>query len=438
MARRPVRPDPFLARLQASGRTGVVSDALTGACEAAVAFRGASGSAWVFPGGELPSTLPADSVVLAVTVPGSGGSSAGLARRTRRAVQMLREAGCDRHFLHTGPHPSPGLGARLGAVLDELGAPLAVVATAQPAAGAITVGGYALLDGKPVSLEADGAEGHLPSLFAAGGLPTAHLGLRDVLGGAEPVAQAIATAWAAGRRVLVVDAAREADLSAIARAVVLTPYPILPVGGLGLARALQPHRTLEVSPPVAPGLRGTGSGRPVLTIVGSRHPAARAQVERLGLSAARVTLEAEALLLRGEPALEAAFDAARAWLVTGRDVVLLVASATDEGALAGLTRQLGTGGLSLARRQTEALAGIGARLVRSCELSGLLVVGEDTNAALAAQLGATALGVVAPRAPGAVEALAEPLGLRWVVKAGGTGDVDTLDVIASRLRLQDL
>jgi len=256
-----------------------------------------------------------------------------------------------------------------------------------------------------------------------------------VLQGAQAVAKALTEAWAAGRRVLVVDAAREQDLAAIARGIVITPYPILPVGSAGLARALQPHRMLELPPSLPRGL-GRGRGRPpVLTVAGGPHPRLRDQVARAARGAALVTLDVERLLLRGEAAAEEAFEAARVWLTAGRDVLLT--SPLDPKAwqqAADLARTLG-GGAGLGSLVVDVLGTLGARLALTCPLSGLLVAGRDLSGKLAAGFGGAPCRVVGPLGSGAVLLEVGDSRLRWAVKAGASGGPEALDALAAQLRL---
>ncbi|MEB3328658.1 MAG: four-carbon acid sugar kinase family protein, partial [Candidatus Sericytochromatia bacterium] len=216
-------------RLLAQGPTGVLAGDWPAAAEAAAAL--GDGDGWVVDG---PTAVPPGATLAVVTVP-TGVDPPAVARRTREAARTLQAHRCARHFLHCPPDGGTVLAAQLPAALAELALPLAVVTSAHPAAGVTCIGGYTLQEGRPTCLPHGGAplgRGHLPAVLGEG-RPAAHLGLDGVLEGPRVVAQAIAEAWGAGQRVLVVDAAREEDLAAIARAIVITPYPILPVGSTG-------------------------------------------------------------------------------------------------------------------------------------------------------------------------------------------------------------
>jgi uncharacterized protein YgbK (DUF1537 family) len=418
-------------RLLAQGPTGVVAADWPAAAEAAAAFGLGAGDGWVSDG---PASVPPGANLAIVAAHGVSDPVA-VARRTREAARALRAHGCARHFLHLGPDGGASLAAQLPVALTELALPLAVVTPAHPGAGVTCIGGYTLQDGRPTCLpQGEGARsrGHLPTTLGAA-LPTAHLGLDAVLDGTPVVAQAIAEAWGTGRRVLVLDAAREEDLAAIARAIVITPYPILPVGSAGLARALQPHRLLEVPPRDATALGG--ASLPVLTVAGGPHPRLRDQVARAARGAALVTLDAKGLLLRGPIAVDEAMEAARAWLKTGRDVLLTSPlDPTVWQQARDLARSLG-GGPGLAMLVAEALGSLGARLAQGCALSGLVIAGRDVAAHFARSFSASPARVVGPLGAGAVLLEVGEPRLRWVVKPGASGGPEALDALAARLRL---
>ncbi|MEB3329679.1 MAG: nucleotide-binding domain containing protein, partial [Candidatus Sericytochromatia bacterium] len=201
----------------------------------------------------------------------------------------------------------------------------------------------------------------------------------------------------------------------------------------GLARALQPHRLLEMPPQLSRATRG--ASLPVLTVAGGPHPRLREQVARAARGAALVTLDVEGLLLRGQAAADEAFELARAWLTTGRDVLLtspldpVVWQRARE-----LMRNLG-GAPEPSGLVAGALGSLAARLAQALSLAGLVVSGRDLAAHFARASAASPARVVASLGSGAVLLEGGEPRLRWVVKPGVSGGPEVLDLLAARLRL---
>jgi uncharacterized protein YgbK (DUF1537 family) len=132
------------------------------------------------------------------------------------------------------------------AVLDHFDSDIAVVAPAFPSTGRVTVGGYHLVDGEPVSSVDDYQEyesppslSHLPTLLAKTGYPVEHVSIDVVTDGVDAIATKFDTAKTDQSTTLVVcDAVSETHLTAIATAaeqVGATAY----VGSAGLAEHIE-------------------------------------------------------------------------------------------------------------------------------------------------------------------------------------------------------
>src|SRR6266849_5669283 len=105
----------------------------------------------------------------------------------------------------------------------------------------------------------------------AGGAPVVPLGLDDVRAGAEKVAHLLEHHRGA---LVAADAETDADLATLAEAALLAPGTLI-AGSAGLGRALS--RALGCGAPAV----ALPPGRARLVVVGSRHPASRAQLDAL-------------------------------------------------------------------------------------------------------------------------------------------------------------
>lgn len=365
--------------------------------------------------------------------------------RVDRAARLLERAGCTRYYRKIDSTLRGNVAAETQQALRTLELELAIVAPAFPQAGRITVGGYQLVDGVPVEVSPYGKDpitpvehSHLPTLLAEhfGVEAVAHVELKDVMRGAEAVLGAIVHAVATRKRCLVVDAARYEDLQALARAMALTPFRLLPVGSAGLARAMQPHHLLDGRP--APSRELVGQAAPVLVAAGSANPVTRAQVDAIKGSARLVELDARAVLLNEDEAVERAVGLARQALLARQDVVLATA-ATEEALRRSqrLARDLAIGSVQVGAKLVDALGRAVARLAAEAPLSGIVLAGGDTAVAACRALGngrAPALKVVSELMPAIPLCRVEGSGPRVVTKSGGFGPPDTLVELARRLK----
>lgn len=298
--------------------------------------------------------------------------------------------------------------AELRAALAASGRSRAIVAPAFPASGRTTRAGTQLVHGEPVERTAFAddpgspvRESHLPSLLAAGGLgPVSVVDSRGL-------EQAGDAPW------VVVDAAADADLERIVRAVP-DAASVLWAGSAGLAQAL--GRVYPGPREHAPATRP--AARRVLVVVGSANAAAREQLERLAAGpepVALVELDPAAL---GAEQLAVALDGLGAALDSGRVAVLALTAGPGDG-----------------QRITEALAEVVGHLSDAARVDGLALTGGATAIAVARRLGARGLVIEDELEPGVpIGRLLGPAPHPVVTKAGGFGTPDALLLGCQALR----
>jgi uncharacterized protein YgbK (DUF1537 family) len=270
------------------------------------------------------------------------------------------------------------------------GRPRALVAPAFPAAGRTTVGGRQLVHGAPV----DETE------FA-----------RDAL---NPVSSSLVAdhfAPLGGSAFRVCDAAEDSDLDTLVSRTGLEA-DLVWIGSPGLAAALA-----RAIPAAEPSSARWPSVRRVLVVVGSRHPANRAQIEGLRAAGA-VVLPAPASL----SSLQISADVVVAAFAQA-DVVCLPAPIKDVEAIgqssAELARWLG----DVVRRSASAFEGV-------------VATGGDTARRITDALGAQSMdlaGEVEPGVPLGWLQTSGP-GFAFATKAGGFGDEKTLVCCVEALR----
>jgi D-threonate/D-erythronate kinase len=357
----------------------ILADDLTGACDTGCLFAGKG----CVPVALWPALPPGAPVQVVDTE-----TRTATAATARQRVRTAAIAGPARgHFKKIDSTLRGRVGAEIEALMDATGAPSALVTPAFPAERRAVVDRVLLVDGRPVGRTPVAADPEFPSLPAGGSSsvvdllrpqlerPLAWIPLAEVRAGTARLAARIRRL--AGM-VVIADAETDGDLEALVDAAFdVEPSPLL-VGSAGIARALARRHGLLVEHVALPA-RGRW-----LVVVGSLHPASRAQ-------AARARAAGLAVVASGE---QRAHD--------------------RDGA---------------ARRLAE-------EAVRRVERDGVDVVavtGGETALALCRALGADTIELVGPPMPGlALGRLDSRLGRRlWLLtKAGGFGRPDLFASLA--------
>jgi uncharacterized protein YgbK (DUF1537 family) len=382
----------------------VLADDLSGALEVAVPFAR----------GERSVMLPLETRVsrpragrLVVMNTETRNSSASEARTVvRDALARAREAGARVVFKKIDSTLRGPVHAELAAVLDASPHALLVVCPTNVRAGRTVRGGVLHIHGVPVAETAFRDDPRWPirgsevakSCDPGGIFTSATLSLETCRAGADAVVSAWIRLRKEGVQVVYCDAETEADLGAIAGGLVALDRACVPIGAGGLARALCASRGDDVA---REWIRPTTGG--TLFVVGSRHPASRAQLERLGAESGVEVRTFDACDVEEERARVVAGDLAR-------------------GGVAALRFGEGHGA------DPAMLARLGELVRRVHGFDVLFATGGETASMLCRALGIDALDVLGELDPGVVLARASggPDGSTVVVKPGGFGDADCL------------
>lgn len=385
----------------------IVADDLTGSGDTAVQFVRAGWSTHLSIGGAdeaLSGPATAGVEVLAVTTNSRALPAADAARVIQQNVQQLRAAGVSRLYKKVDSTLRGAFKAEIDAARDAWGPDtVAVICPAFPATGRTVEQGILYVNGKPVT-ETSAAtdpvtpvtESHIPTL----------LGCAHVAAQAGDTPDTLAARIRQAGNTVVVDAATDADLERLARAIGLLGEHALPVGAGGLAV------------PLARVWAGADQTAPVVVVVTSQHSAARAQAAALQASGADTWTPSLAQL---------ADDAAwQAWSLpllqhhaqapADAGTVLLLA---PEGQLDGLDSE----------KVAERLGSLAAQLITTSRAAGVVATGGDGARSVLVALAARGIALV-DEVMGGV-----PLGtltggmaagLPVVTKAGGFGTEDVL------------
>lgn len=410
----------------------VIADDFTGACDTALQFVRSGLRAGVWK--SLPDLAgdAKDISVLVIDAETRVEPAQAAAERVADLFRQARRAGPRLIYKKIDSTLRGNVGPELRAALAALGSPLCLFAPAFPAEGRITVGGYHLVGGIPLSrseVSHDPASpvrrSFLPGLLNE--LDPSALGLVDletVASGVEAVSRTMDHLQSEGRSVLVFDATSDDDLRVIADAAAqrmddpmrLSPPPLL-CGSAGLAGHLPEAFGLRGAAPIPQPKPGAG---PVLVVAGSPASATRAQVAHLcDRLAARLHTEPFGALQKSDDAFAEKVAAALLPHFKGDcDAVVLTVDAVPDV-------------VSLAEGEAvlSALGRIVHRILGRTPVSGLILTGGWTAVHIVGELGAWGAEVCAEVETGV------PLcrlgggpfdGLGVVTKAGGFGDAEAL------------
>lgn len=422
-------------------RVAVVADDLTGAGDTVAVFAAAGWPAYLLLQDDADLGLSADGPVAVGRTLDSRMLGAGpAAASTAAGIVACREAGIERVYLKVDSTMRGSVRAQIRGALTAWRAEhpdaIAVVCPAYPGMGRTVAGGRLLVDGIPLPDAPAGSDPLSPMRTAV---------LTEIVPGSVPIpvgvsARALAGAIAAaGSDTVVVDAAREADLAALAAALDALGPRALPVGSAGLARHLA-RRWLPgyavprvggsgeaFAPAAAEPVDGALLPAKVLVAVSSRNRVSLAQLENL-LSARAGSASAHVVphdLVRD-------LDALRGWGAErlAGDPAPIVTVRTDG------ERRARTGCAEAAYEIADALAAAVVGASAGGAFTGLVLVGGDGAGAILRDLGATALRITGSAVEGVAAGVVvggAAAGRRALTKAGGFGDDETLTVVVAGL-----
>jgi uncharacterized protein YgbK (DUF1537 family) len=385
----------------------IVADDLTGSGDTAVQFVRAGWSTHLSIGGAdeaLSGPATAGVEVLAVTTNSRALDAADAAQVIRQNVRQLRAAGVSRLYKKVDSTLRGAFKAEIDAAREAWGADtVAVICPAFPATGRTVAQGILYVNGKPVT-ETSAAtdpvtpvtESHIPTLLGC-----AHVAAQD-----GDTAETLAARIVQAGNTVVVDAATDADLERLARAIGLLGERALPVGAGGLAV------------PLARVWAGADQTAPVVVVVTSQHSAARAQAAALQASGADTWTPTLAQL-----ADDAAWQAwsqpllqKHAQAPTEAGTVLLLA---PEGQLDGLDSET----------VADRLGSLAAQLIATSRAAGVVATGGDGARSVLVALNASGIALVDEVMGGVPLGTltgGTAAGLPVVTKAGGFGTEDVL------------
>lgn len=415
----------------------IIADDLTGANDTGVQFaRQGMQTEVLLDGAAIDANTQAAILVVDTN---SRSIAADTARAKVQKVAQEAHAAGFRHFYKKVDSTLRGnVGAEIKAILDLNLHDFALVMPAFPKNGRTTVGGYYLLNGAPISTteiardpKTPVHETLLPRLLAQQtGLSVGHIGFAELAQGKEAVIQAMQKHLADGTRIISADAWLDDHFALAAEAALTLTSKILWVGSAALADCLPQlfHWTQKEHK----------NTQPVLVIAGSVSSVTRKQVEQL-LTIGYELIELEvAPYLPWKPGithplvpqLKDALAAGKKLVLTSGYQAEVVEQTKLTGANVGLTP------VQVSEHVAQMLGVIGAELLLTQEVAGVVLTGGDTAVAVCKELGVIGIRVleeITPAIPLGEMTIKNGKTLQVVTKAGAFGAPTALVTAVQRL-----
>ncbi len=417
-------------------QTGVIADDFTGACDVGIQFKKfgletvVSASADAFKG-------ISDFEVIVVDTESRNDPADIAYNKARNVARALKKMGIRVVYKKIDSTLRGNVGTELDAIMDELNLKAAIIAPAFPAANRTTVDGRQLVNGIPIDKTEFAydpinpvKESHIPTLIQRQTQRmVGTLNLSKVREGIESLRHEIQSLVKSGHEILVADAETQNNLKTIAKAAL--DSEVLPCGSAGLAEGVSYWLTWSTSK-----VR-------LLVVSGSVNTVTLDQI-----SAAEKTLNVQVLepdlsgvLMGGErrnAEAERLIKEARKDVARRRDIIIRLAESKDKAfKIQQFGRELGLDYLETVEKTLSFLGETSRKIIDSCKIAGLILVGGDTAISVINAMGAHGIRIEEEVLPGI------PLGrilggsfngLLTITKAGGFGREDALIEAMKKLK----
>lgn len=323
------------------------------------------------------------------------------------------------------------IGQELDAVMDGLGAKIAIVAPAFPANGRITVGGYQLVNYVPLS-ETEFAEdltnflkeSHIPTLLKSQSKRNVgHISLSKVLKGVKILKSEIESQMLNGNEIVVIDAITQDHLKKIAEVSAILRVTKVICGSAGLAEEVPQALNLTIK-------------KPVVVISGSLSNVTKRQIlkAKRDLNAHVIRFDPSKILNLGkakEKEKERVIGDVIKNIDEGNDVIISTTTSKMHNikTTIGKWEEIGNKFSDIGEIISLTLGEITEKILSYRKISGLILTGGSTATAVCRAIGAKGLMIedeVLPGIPLSKIIGGRHDGLHVITKAGGFGDENAM------------
>jgi uncharacterized protein YgbK (DUF1537 family) len=353
--------------------------------------------------------------------------------KVKRTARALKKLGVKIIYKKVDSTLRGNIGAEIEAVMDALETRLSVVAPAFPSNSRVTVGGYQLVNSKPIT-QTDFAydpinpveESHVPTLIQTQTKrKVGYVTLSTVRAGLQSLKDEILMQQRMGKEIIVADAETQDDLKLIGDATV--NLDALPCGSAGLADGIA--RALRLP------------SRSMLVISGSVNNVTMQQISKARKVLNAHVIELDTLnLIKGEKRkeLRKVIDKAIIAANEGKDVIIKSAKSREHATKTlRYGKKMGLTEIEISEKIFSCLGEICEAIVKKGKIGGIALFGGSTAIKIIKRFGALGTkieGEVSPGVPFCRIVGGKYNNLQVVTKAGGFGDEDIVTKIANCIK----
>ena len=336
------------------------------------------------------------------------------------------------------------IGAELEEMMNFLKKDICVLTPTFPSHQRITVGGYLIVNGRPLLglskyYNGDLKEGDasfIPSLLRQQtNLPIARIDFIDVTKGQEVIVKKLNKLYQEGNKIIIVDAAEEVHLKDIFDSIVKFEGSVLYAGSAGLANHFPEINNKNRSFP----LNMEKNRGPVLIVSGSRNPITKSQITYIKeeLKLFDLNIDIEEIWSNRKTILKHYLTDAITAIKNGQHLVIHTDSIYNdkENINNKLMKKYNLSFRELELTIRKFLGELTAEIVRNSPVRNLILTGGDIALGICSALGIQNLKIIDELLPGIPLSMANSnnINLKVITKAGGFGDKDTLLKLIEKL-----
>ncbi len=335
------------------------------------------------------------------------------------------------------------IGAELEEMMNFLEKDICVLTPTFPSHQRITVGGYLIVNGRPLGLSKyyngdlkEGDASFIPSLLRQQtNLSIARIDFLDVTKGQEVIVKKLNKLYQEGNKIIIVDAAEEVHLKDILHSIVKFEGSVLYAGSAGLANHFPEIDNKNRSFP----LNMEKNKGPVLIVSGSRNPITKSQITHLKeeLKLFDLNIDIEEIWSNSKTILKHYLTDAITVIKNGQHLVIHTDPIYNdkENINNKLMKKYNLSFRELELTIRKFLGELTAEIVRNSSVRNLILTGGDIALGACSALGINNLNIVDELLPGIPLSTvnSKNIPLKIITKAGGFGDKYTLSKLIKKL-----
>jgi len=364
-------------------------------------------------------------------------------QRIKNVLQRLNFSDKDIFYKKVDSTLRGCIGAELEEMINILEKDICVFTPTFPAQQRITIGGYLIVNGKPLGLSkyysADlkaGEASFIPFLLKQQtSLPIARIDFIDVIKGQEAIFEKLNKLYQEGNKIVIVDATEEMHLKDIFNSINRFEGSVLYAGSAGLAnyfpKSYNKNRSFKLNMEKNKG--------PVLIVGGSRNPITKSQINHLKgkIDFFDLNIDIEEIWSNRKTILEHFLTESITVIKNGQHLVICTDPLYNDKE--NINKKL-MQKHNLSFRELELvirkfLGELTAEIVRNSPARNIILTGGDIVLGVCSTLGIQNLNIVDELLPGIPLSTAnlKNINLKIVTKAGGFGEKDTLFKLIKKL-----